>query len=136
MKSSKATLLLGTNLGDKAKNLKQAIKELQQELRIVKQGTVAKTEPVGFTTTNDFCNQLIWVETKKSPMELLEFVKSVEKQMGRTYGTPKLGERYTDRIIDIDILFYDTVVYESKRLIIPHPQVKARDFVIKMLAEA
>lgn len=123
-------LLLGSDLGDKKKNLLEAKRHLAHCLgEIVITSELMETAPVGFTSDTMFLNQIVGIETEKSPIQLLKIVKQIEKKMGRVYLSPKKGEKYTSRIIDIDILRYDDLEYKSNQLLIPHPQCKTRDFV-------
>lgn len=128
-------LLLGTNLGDRQKNL-QKVKEYIQALgKIEEESKVMETKPVGFSADQDFLNQVIIIETKRSPISLLKDVKKVEQKMGRVYTKPKEGEKYSSRIIDIDILMYNDVLFDSENLVIPHPQVRNRYFVEELLQD-
>lgn len=134
--NNKATLLLGTNLGDREINLARAIKGVEKEVgNISFKSKVKETKPVGFTAEMDFYNQIIQVDTILSPIKLLNTLKHIESKMGRIYTKPKKGEKYTSRIIDLDILFYNDIVYNSCKLTLPHEQVFKRDFVSKMLDE-
>jgi len=148
-------LSLGTNLGNKEKNLRKAIEMISGRIGQIKaQSAFITTEPWGFTSPHTFLNAAICVETSLSPYELLDATQAIEREMGRP---PKAqysnGEKkYADRIIDIDILlFYDdematpafdaehnwggTLYLESGRLTIPHPLMTSRDFVLIPLKE-
>lgn len=134
MSTQNAILLLGTNLGNKKKNLETAIILLEEFAgTVIKQGVVTETKPVEFTSESMFLNQLISLKTELSPFNLLKIVKDIEQKMGRVYSTPLVGEKYISRVIDIDILFYDDMSYISKKLQIPHKQVETRSFVFDML---
>ncbi|MBV7440770.1 2-amino-4-hydroxy-6-hydroxymethyldihydropteridine diphosphokinase [Weeksellaceae bacterium TAE3-ERU29] len=134
MRKSKVILLLGTNLGDRDLNLKEALNNIENEVgEIVSKSEIKETEPVGFTAEIDFYNQLLEVLTYLSPIDLLNRVKQIESRMGRVYTTPKQGEKYVSRIIDIDILFYNDLNFQSSVLTIPHPQTENRKFVKLML---
>lgn len=129
-----AVLLLGTSLGDKNNNLNVAKAYVCEKVgKIIESSIILENEAIGFTTENTFLNQTITVETHLSPFELLDTVKAIEKIMGRTYTPPKEGEKYIDRIIDIDILFFNKIRLTSNRLSIPHHQVTTREFVKKLL---
>ncbi|WP_395093486.1 2-amino-4-hydroxy-6-hydroxymethyldihydropteridine diphosphokinase [Vaginella massiliensis] len=134
MSYNKAILLLGTNLGNKELNIEKA-KELIafRGYPIVKQTDVIKTEPVGFTSNNCFLNQIICVESRVSPQKMLRDMKEIESEMGRVYEQPLDGEQYTDRLIDIDILKIDEIIYKSETLIIPHPRNFNRKYVNDLL---
>lgn len=123
-------LLLGTNLGDKNKNLEIAKSYISKEIgEIVKVSNILENEADGFTSENLFFNQKILVQTNFSPIQLLKVIKSIEKKMGRIYTQPRLGENYVDRIIDIDILLFNDVAFYSDVLKIPHHQLITRDFI-------
>ena len=131
-----ATLLLGTNLGDREANLLEARRHLAGILGPEVGSTpVIETVALGFTGP-DFLNQVVSFDTAISPGELLAVVKGIERRMGRS-ETPEYasdGSRiYHDRIIDIDILTFGDIEMDTPELKIPHPQVKTRPFVGKLL---
>lgn len=129
-----AVLLLGTNIGDKEKNLSIAKKQLKElGLNIINETLILETDAVEFTSKNYFLNQIITVEITVSPIELLKGIKEIEQNMGRIYATPLLNEKYTDRLIDIDILKIDNITYKSKQLEIPHPRNFNRKFVLDLI---
>lgn len=131
MSHNQVVLLLGTNLGDKNQNLKRAEELISKRIgRIIKKSGILETEPEGFVSDHDFLNRTLWVATPLSPVVLLKFVKAIEQEMGRIKTTP---ERYEDRIIDIDILEFNRLVFESETLTLPHPQTKSRSFVKSLL---
>ncbi|MFV0183578.1 2-amino-4-hydroxy-6-hydroxymethyldihydropteridine diphosphokinase [Empedobacter falsenii] len=130
MSQNKAILLLGTNLGDKKNNIETAKSLINKEVGVIKKETnLLENSAEGFTTENLFLNQKIELLTNYSPFELLQIVKKIEQKMGRVYVQPKENERYVDRLIDIDILFYNSLLIDSKLLKIPHPQNYTRDFI-------
>lgn len=134
MSHNQVILLLGTNLGDKNLNLQTAQQLISSRIgEIIKKSEIIETEPVGFNSENNFLNQAITVKTGCSPINLLNSLKSIETEMGRIYIRKKINEKYEDRIIDIDILFFNSLKYESNRLCIPHHQVYSRNFVKKLL---
>ena len=134
MSTMNAILLLGSNLGDRNKNLELARTYIDTEVgEIVKVGEIIETEPVGFTSTTMFLNQLIEVKINLSPIELLKYIKAIEQKMGRIYTEPLPNEKYVSRIIDIDILQFGGVNFISKDLIIPHNQIFTRKFAIDLL---
>lgn len=125
---------LGTNLGDKEVNLRTAIYKLQE--RIGKQVSLSsfyETAPWGFESDHSFLNAAIGVETSLSPIEILHITQEIEKELGRTKKS--VNGSYSDRLIDIDILLYDTLVLQTPELTIPHPLMTERDFVMKPLIE-
>lgn len=125
---------LGTNLGDKEANLRTAIYKLQE--RIGKQVSLSsfyETAPWGFESNHSFLNAAIGLETSLSPIEILHITQEIEKELGRTKKS--VNGSYSDRLIDIDILLYDTLVLQTPELTIPHPLMTERDFVMKPLIE-
>ncbi len=125
-------LSLGTNLGDKAKNIQQAIEYIQKHIgTILKKSNDFNSEPWGFSSSNDFLNCCCLTESMLEPEELLLKIKFIENEMGRTYSE----QGYQDRIIDIDIIFLESEVFESEILKIPHPLFRQRDFVLQPLSE-
>lgn len=134
MSFNKAVLLLGTSLGDKNNNLICARTYISEKLgEIIQSSPTLETIALGFTTENTFLNQTVTISTLLHPFELLDELKKIEKDMGRIYTTPLKGENYVDRIIDIDILYYNQINLQSDRLTIPHHQVRSRDFIKKLL---
>lgn len=119
---------LGTNLGDREANLRHAIKCLNSIGTITKQSSIIETEAVGFISDNKFLNMAVAIETKLSPIELLDATQEIEKQLGRKQKS--VNGIYHDRLIDIDIIDYNGLVLNTERLILPHPKAKERNFVI------
>lgn len=129
-----AYLSLGTNLGDKENNLLSAISEIERRIGPVRaQSAFLATEPWGFDSQNTFLNAAIRIETKFSPLELLDETQQIERDLGRKHKS--VNGQYQDRIIDIDILLYDDLHISTPRLTIPHPHMHERDFVIIPLKE-
>ena len=121
---------LGANLGDRLHNLKQALELLSEKTNIVCVSPVYETEPVGYTSQPMFLNAVCEATTGLEPEHLLEYVKSIEKKLGRVPGF-----RNAPRPVDIDILFYDNRIIQSDELIVPHPRIKERAFVLVPLAD-
>ena len=138
-----AFIALGTNLcGSQnnnrqqqlSQNLETALRALQKQVgKLLKCSSFLKTEPWGFKSDNSFLNAVALFQTSLTPTELLTATQHIELQMGRT--SKSHDHQYHDRIIDIDILFYDDVCLQSTELTLPHPQIEQRDFVLKPLAE-
>ena len=125
---------LGTNLGDKQKNLNDAIRMLGNQVgEVEKVSSVIETEPEGFRSDNMFLNAVVKVRTALSPFELLDITQDVEKSLGRKEKSS--NGIYHDRVIDIDILLYDDINISTPRLVIPHPRMTQREFVMTPLAE-
>jgi 2-amino-4-hydroxy-6-hydroxymethyldihydropteridine diphosphokinase len=123
-------LALGTNLGDRLANLRTAIAALGPQIRVVKESRVYETEPWGFTDQPAFLNMVVCAETELVPQELLERLKELEASLGRV---PNF--RNGPRLIDLDILFYDNLILEIPGLVLPHPRLKERAFVLVPLVE-
>ena len=125
---------LGTNLGDKQKNLNDAIRMLENLVgEVEKVSSVIETEPEGFKSDNMFLHAVVKVRTALSPFEILDITQDVEKSLGRKEKSS--NGIYHDRVIDIDILLYDDINISTPRLVIPHPRMTQRDFVMTPLAE-
>ena len=124
-------LLLGSNLGDTKSNLNQAIAKIENCLgKIIKTSEMIETQPIEFESSNVFTNMALVLVTSHSPCELL---KIIEKDMGRNYDSMVLG-KYEDRIIDIDIVTFNGIIYDSKKLKIPHTKhLLEREFSRKIL---
>ena len=126
-------LALGTNLGDKNINLLIAIAFIAERIGVLSAiSSVYESEPWGFNSENSFLNMVVKVETTLLPEDLLHATQAIEKTMGRTQKTET---SYQDRVIDIDIILYDDLVYESEELRIPHPLSRQRPFVWTPLTE-
>jgi 2-amino-4-hydroxy-6-hydroxymethyldihydropteridine diphosphokinase len=123
-------LALGTNLGNRHANLHRAVNALDAVVRITAASSVYETEPWGVTEQPRFLNMVVQGETELAPEELLRKLKSIEGALGRVASV-----RYGPRLIDLDILFYDDLVYSSNELQIPHPSLMERRFVLVPLAE-
>ncbi len=128
---AKVYLLTGGNVGDSLRTLQKANGLIHERVGpIIKSSSVYKTAAWGKTDQDDFLNQVLEVETSLSPEELMDTLLEIEMDLGR-----KRLEKYGPRIIDLDILFYNELVLESERLIIPHPQIQFRRFVLQPLKE-
>ena len=125
---------LGTNLGDKQKNLNDAIRMLGNQVgEVEKVSSVIETEPEGFKSDNMFLNAVVKVRTALSPFEILDITQDVEKSLGRKEKSS--NGIYHDRVIDIDILLYHDINISTPRLVIQHPRLTQREFVMTPLAE-
>jgi 2-amino-4-hydroxy-6-hydroxymethyldihydropteridine diphosphokinase len=124
---------LGTNLGDKERNLSDAVLNLSLEVgTVICQSVFFVSKPFGFESENDFLNLVLSMETNLSPFDLLSKTQEIEQNLGRI---SKSTDGYTDRLIDIDILLYDNLLIDQPILKIPHPLMAVRDFVLIPLAE-
>lgn len=125
---------LGSNLGDKCLHLRTAINEIEKRIGHVEcQSAFVETEPWGFESDNTFVNAVVRVDTALSPLDLLKETQTIEREMGRTHKT--VDGKYSDRIIDIDILLYGDAEINLPELVVPHPRMYERDFVMKSLEE-
>ncbi|ERM93363.1 2-amino-4-hydroxy-6-hydroxymethyldihydropteridine pyrophosphokinase [Caldanaerobacter subterraneus subsp. yonseiensis KB-1] len=120
-------LSLGSNLGDREKYLKEAVKRLKSNKNIVlkKLSPIYETKPVGYLEQDNFLNAVILIETDLTPYELLDVTTSIEAELKRE-RTIKWGPR----TIDIDILLYDGLILNDEKLTIPHPHMWERAFVL------
>ena len=136
---AKVYLGLGTNLGDKEQNLRDAVQKIEEQVgKIVSLSGFYVTAPWGFSSDNSFLNAAVCVETKLSPLEVLQETQMIEKELGRTQKS--VNRMYSDRLIDIDLLLYEDLVLSvisasGVELTLPHPLMTERDFVMKPLAE-
>ena len=129
-------LLLGSNLENAENNILLALSELENRVgKIIKKTKISKTLPVEYDSDNVFCNIAVSMQTAHSPIKLLDEIKKIETEMGRIHDSKFFGE-YRDRIIDIDIVTYEGLVFSSDRLEIPHHKhLYDRDFSRKLLDE-
>ena len=127
-----AYLSLGTNMGDKKKNLLEAIEKIGnlENTKVTAQSTIVETEPFGYTEQDMFLNACLEIKTLFTPQELLEKLLDIELQMGR-----KRIIKWGPRIIDLDILFFDDEIIQDKNLAVPHPWICERMFVLEPLCE-
>jgi 2-amino-4-hydroxy-6-hydroxymethyldihydropteridine diphosphokinase len=125
-----AYLGLGSNLGDRQANLDQALEFLGQRLRVEKVSSIYDSEPVGNTVQPRFLNLVCQVSTNLPPMSLLSLAKGIENKLGRLGGPSG-----APRTMDIDILLYGDQVLETPQLVIPHPRMTRRAFVLVPLVE-
>lgn len=127
-------LSLGTNLGDKTHNMTVAIAEIARRIGPVRaQSAFFETQPWGFESDNTFVNAAVRVETMLTPFDLLAITQQIERDMGRTIKST--DGTYHDRIIDIDILYYDDLHIDTPTLTIPHPLIEQREFVLQPLKQ-
>ena len=126
-----AYIALGSNLGDKEKNLRRALLLLtQQGVEVVRVSSFLSTEPYGVTDQPQFLNAVACVRTSLAPLALLDVLLATELAMGRV----RL-RHWGERNIDLDLLLYEDVVLDTPRLRLPHPDMQNRDFVLLPLAE-
>lgn len=133
-KVAETYLLLGSNLGQKLQNLHFAEEKICLEIgSVLKKSSIYQSPPWGFQHDEDFLNQVLLIETQNSPERLLNTILNIEKKLGRTRSSEK--HVYLPRLLDIDILFYDRLIIENQKLIIPHPRLHLRRFTLEPLHE-
>ncbi len=124
-------LATGSNLGDRKLNLQNASQHIEQSVgKITGRSHIYETEPWGHHDQPDFYNQVLMVQTKLGPEDVMRILLLIEKEMGRSRSF-----KNASRIIDIDILFYGNMEFKSDDLIIPHPHIASRKFVLEPLNE-
>ena len=124
---------LGTNQGDKHSNLRNAVNALAKSCGVViDESSIYESPAWGFKSDESFYNSVILLKTEKSPEELLSSVKKIETELGRK---KKIKVGYESRVIDIDILLCDRIVINQDDLIVPHPLIEDRLFVLEPLFE-
>nr|WP_314533200.1 2-amino-4-hydroxy-6-hydroxymethyldihydropteridine diphosphokinase [uncultured Fusobacterium sp.] len=131
-KWTEAYISLGSNMGNKKENLEKAISELSQvkDTFVTKKSEIIETEPFGYKEQDDFLNACVGIKTLLPARELLKELLAIEKRMGRERKI-----KWGPRIIDLDIIFYGKEVIEEDDLIVPHPYMEYREFVLKPLEE-
>jgi len=130
MKEHTIYLALGSNLGDRLENLKQAIAALPPQMEVKAKSSVYETPPWGYEDQPKFLNQVIKAKTYLDPEPLLKHLKRLEVALGRQQSFPN-----GPRLIDMDIIFYDDLVLNSPSLVIPHPRLHERGFVLLPLMD-
>jgi len=123
-------IALGTNLGERLANLRAAIESMQPEITVLAESHVYETPPWGYEDQPAFLNMVVKAETDLEPELLLNNLKQLEVELGR-----KQNFRWGPRLIDLDILFYDDLVLELPPLVIPHPRLHERAFVLVPLMD-
>jgi 2-amino-4-hydroxy-6-hydroxymethyldihydropteridine diphosphokinase len=123
-------LALGSNLGDRQANLAAAVERLRPQVTVEQISSLYETEPAYVLDQPRYLNAALRGRTALAPLALLSFLKQIERELGRTAGS-----RFGPRIVDLDILLYDNFVIDADDLIIPHPRMAERPFVLVPLAE-
>jgi 2-amino-4-hydroxy-6-hydroxymethyldihydropteridine diphosphokinase len=128
---TKVYLGLGSNLGTRSRNLSAARRRLREKgVRILRQSRVLETQPWGVVDQPRFLNQVVEADWIGTPWQLLQVAKQVEREGGR-----RPARRWGPRVIDVDILLFGDERVDQPGLVIPHPRIKERDFVLESLAE-
>ena len=127
-----AYLGLGSNIGERISYIQRVIAELNdsRNINILKESSIYETEPWGNIDQDNYLNSVLKIETDLGPMELLLELKSLEKKIGRSES-----KKWSEREIDIDILFYGDLVIQNENIKIPHSLIEERKFVLVPLAE-
>ena len=126
----KVFLALGANVGNRERNINLSIKLLKEKIKNVRLAPIYESKAVGYKDQANFLNTALLGFTALSPLELLDFIKKVEKKVGRIKRF-----KWGPREIDIDILFYENLIYKEDKLQIPHPRLHERDFVLQPLLD-
>jgi 2-amino-4-hydroxy-6-hydroxymethyldihydropteridine diphosphokinase len=128
-----AYICVGSNLGNKLENCRLGVAELLRDetSRLVEQSLIYQTEPVDYRNQDWFVNYVVKLETTLEPLVLLDRLKSIEHHAGR----PADSVRFGPRLLDLDIIFYDQTVMNHPRLVIPHPRMHKRRFVLKPICD-
>ena len=123
---------IGSNLGNALKNCQHAVESLSlaKEIEIIKVSSFYKTEPIGIENQNLFINAVVEIKTALSARNLFQNLQNIEKDLGR-----KREAKGGPRIIDLDLLFYGQEVIQDADLIVPHPEIQKRRFVLEPLCE-
>ena len=125
-------LSIGTNIGDRERNIENAVKALGEIGKVTAISPIYTSEPWGFESENGFYNIALTMESELSPLDLLQETQRIEKELGRT---AKTTTTYTDRIIDIDLIDYDNQIIDTPTLTLPHKLMHQRNFVLYPLTD-
>jgi 2-amino-4-hydroxy-6-hydroxymethyldihydropteridine diphosphokinase len=124
-------LLLGSNVGNRELHLHNARERIKNDLGAIEKGSsIYLTEPWGYGKQSSFYNQVIQVETPLNAYEVLNTILVIEKELGRIRT-----DKWNERIIDIDIIYFEDQIINDEKLIIPHPGIPFRRFVLEPLCE-
>jgi len=123
-------IALGTNLGHRKSNLQAAMDAMPPEINIMAESHIYETPPWGYEDQPAFLNMVVKAETSLKPEALLKYLKQLEGKLGR-----ESNFRWGPRLIDLDILFYDDLVIDTPPLVIPHPRLHKRGFVLVPLMD-
>jgi pantoate--beta-alanine ligase len=128
---TKCYIGVGSNLGNRKENIRRALELLKQsKIKVKKVSTIIETDPVGGPPQGKFLNAVLEISTNLKPRDLLETLKNIEEKLGR-----KRSVRFGPRTMDLDILLYDGKSIKQKDLVVPHPRMHQRDFVLRPLKE-
>ena len=128
-----AYISVGSNIGDKLANCRQGIEALTETgySRVLAQSHFYATEPVDYADQDWFINAVVKLETARDPFQLLDQIESIQRAAGRKKNPVRFGPR----ILDLDIILYDDRIINSERLVVPHPRMHARRFVLQPICD-
>ena len=128
-----AYISVGSNIGRKLDNCRKGITALTRcgRSRVIDNSLVYQTEPVDYKDQDWFVNYVVKIETALDPFSLLDTLKSIEGEAGRTRDAVRFGPR----VLDLDIILYDAIVVDTPRLVIPHPRMHKRCFVLRPICD-
>jgi 2-amino-4-hydroxy-6-hydroxymethyldihydropteridine diphosphokinase len=128
-----AYISVGSNIGDKPANCQKGITSLAEtgRSRVLAQSRIYTTEPVDYQNQDWFINMMVKLETPLGPFQLLDRIEHIQQIAGRIQDPIRFGPR----ILDLDIILYDDRIIESKRLLVPHPRMHKRRFVLKPICD-
>jgi len=128
-----AYISAGSNMGDRLQNCRKGIEALTESgnSRILAQSCIYKTEPVDYEDQDWFINMMVKLETAHDPFQLLDHIEHIQRAAGRIQDPIRFGPR----ILDLDIILYDDRIIDSERLVVPHPRMHKRCFVLKPICD-
>jgi 2-amino-4-hydroxy-6-hydroxymethyldihydropteridine diphosphokinase len=128
-----AYISVGSNIGDKLENCQRGIKALTESgtSRVLAQSCIYTTEPVDYEDQDWFINTMVKLETSHDPYQLLDQIELIQRAAGRIKDSVRFGPR----ILDMDIILYDDRIIDSERLVVPHPRMHKRRFVLKPICD-
>ncbi len=128
-----AYILAGSNMGDRLQNCRKGIESLTESgnSRILAQSRIYTTEPVDYEDQDWFINMMVKLETAHDPFQLLDHIEHIQRAAGRLPDPIRFGSR----ILDLDIILYDDRIIDSERLVVPHPRMHKRCFVLKPICD-
>jgi 2-amino-4-hydroxy-6-hydroxymethyldihydropteridine diphosphokinase len=123
----------GSNMGDRLQNCRKGIESLTESgnSRILAQSCIYTTEPVDYEDQDWFINMMVKLETAHDPFQLLDHIEHIQRAAGRMHDPIRFGPR----ILDLDIILYDDRIIDSERLVVPHPRMHKRSFVLKPICD-
>jgi 2-amino-4-hydroxy-6-hydroxymethyldihydropteridine diphosphokinase len=133
VKTHIAYISAGSNMGDRLQNCRKGIESLTESgnSRILAQSRIYTTEPVVYEDQDWFINMMVKLETAHDPFQLLDHIEHIQRAAGRLHDPIRFGPR----ILDLDIILYDDRIVDSERLVVPHPRMHKRSFVLKPICD-